>query len=71
MIRHAGVTLAVVLAIGVTVVWIVAAAREGDRKRQACAARGGTMVQTGTRLVPAGKAVFVPVFEYTCKGATR
>jgi hypothetical protein len=59
--------VAAVLLIAATV-WLTALAqRDNDRERQACTARGGTMVHTGTRMVPAGKAMFVPVPEYKCE----
>lgn len=67
VIRRASIALAVALLVAGTVWLIMLGDRENDREQQACKARGGAMVQTGTRLQPAGKGVFVPVPEYTCK----
>jgi len=72
MIRRVSLILAgALVVVGGTVWLIVIAEREHRHDEQACAVRGGTLKQTGTRMVPAGKAVFVPVPEYTCKGAAR
>lgn len=71
MIRRAAMVLAgVLVALAITAA-IVYGDRADRREQQSCTARGGTMKQTGTKLLPAGRGIFVPVPEYTCKGATR
>lgn len=65
--RPALIATGAVSLVAVTVLLIVLGVRADDRERQVCKARGGTMVQTGTELMPAGKGVFVPVPEYTCE----
>jgi hypothetical protein len=70
MIRNVAIALAgVLVALAITAA-IVYGDRADRREQQACVARGGTMKQTGTKLLPAGRGVFVPVPEYTCNGAT-